>query len=190
MIVSENGGDPEAAAVHNEIYGARRGRTTPWENKSSRKGTHAEGGGCSGSGITEQRARSAEGKGYSGDGCVTLQPSVTCQWGIHDSGDGRAVTKGGGRTERGESLGDRGGVAEGARWSARRESCDWARWARAWRRVGRALPTTSRGRGPLVPIPSVTVGICVTSMTQLWGLTNLGTSPPWGYRGSSLQQLG
>ncbi len=153
MIVSENGGDPEAAAVHNEIYGARRGRTTPWENKSSRKGTHAEGGGCSGSGITEQRARGAEGKGYSGDGCVTLQPSVTLQWGIHDTG---AVTKGGGRTERGESLGERVGVAEGAWWSEFRESCDWALWEPAWRRVGRAVPATSRGDGPLVHPPRAT----------------------------------
>jgi len=91
---------------------------------------------------------------------MTATACVTCQWGarvICDSGAVRAVTKGGGRTERGESLGERAGVAEGAWWSEFRESCDWARWARAWRRAGVHPPATSRGDGPLVPSQRATV---------------------------------
>lgn len=63
----------------------------------------------------------------------------------------RAVTKPCERTERGEFLGERAGVSEGAWWSEQGGSCDWALRAPAWWWAVPRPPATGAGDGPLVP---------------------------------------
>ncbi len=126
MIVSESPGDGEPRRSTKK-YMQFRGKEQRREKIKIPVGSPPSvGTAAPGWGVVEWEVAQGGGMEAWGDR-MTAAACVTCQWGIHDSGAVRAVTKGCGRTERGEFLGERAGVAEGAWWSEFRESCDWAR---------------------------------------------------------------